>query len=147
MKTREQLLQAIQMQSNLIVTLKAYMVSVCMLSTTFPLSESLSHRKKEVHKQLCNAKMKLNHYKQLLATFNKAPTAIKQSFKVGDKVRIRNGWQNNNLFIPVLRNYIAKEGTVIAIEGSAYKVRTEIDHLFKDYALFLFPEEALELMP
>jgi hypothetical protein len=61
------------------------------------------------------------------------------------------GWKNSPYYIPYLAKYIGQEGGVIEEVGTfglecrlEYRVRTAIDGDFP--SLFMFPEEALELL-
>jgi hypothetical protein len=99
-------------------------------------------------KKLAKAKMKLNHYKQLLENFKKAPVVAKQKFKVGDKVRIKDGWSNSYLYVPSLAKYVGLEGEVRIFSYSTgnCKIRTALDGHALDSSLYNFPPEALELV-
>jgi len=104
------------------------------------------------------AKMKLNHYKQLLNNLLIAEQLYKETehlfkkqneeeFKVGDKVKIKDGWQNSYLYVPRLAKFIGLEGLVISIsELGNYKVRTSLDVRMLDNDLYSFPPKALELV-
>lgn len=139
-KIKEQLLQAIQMQSNLVITLSDHHTSLCMLSSTYPLAAELSHRKKEVRKQLSNAKMKLNHYKQLLGNAEQSS----HEFKVGDRVRVVRKID--------VSSWISSMDTYVNDGKSYFITKKEFDNPHRDtpdYEVdggYWFPEEALEIV-
>lgn len=106
--------------------------------------------------KVAKAKMKLNHYKQLLCNLTaaeklgKEPEHLsrKQEVKIGDKVKIKDGWQNSYLYVHWLAEYIGLEGNVrtVSSETGNYKVRTELDSHMPDRFLYNFPPEALEIV-
>jgi hypothetical protein len=100
-----------------------------------------------------NAKMKLNHYQQLLSNITVAEQLYKeteylfkkQSFKVGDKVMVKDGWQNSEWYIPAIVKYIGCECIIRHVYGAGYELY-RIEDTKPEYIPFFFPPEALELV-
>lgn len=115
--------------------------------------------------RIAKAKMKLNHYKQLLGNLTAAEQLYKktehlfrkQEFKVGDKVKVVSGkWQRCSSYLDFLYEYIGVEGVVVEVYISpsadrySYFVRTTLDvndEGIPDEVVYNFPPEALELIP
>lgn len=139
-KTREQLELLVVMQKHKIEELKVLATVVAMAQIRLGIAEHNLNTLYLFRDKIGKAKMKLNHYKQLLGNFK----ANKRKFKVGDRVCI----VGRPLATRVTK-YIGLTGEVRVVTAAGnYKVRTEIDKEGDDTAwgvLYNFPLEALEL--
>lgn len=141
-KTKEQLELLVVMQKHKIEELKVLATIVAMAQIKLGIAEYNLNTLHLFRDKIGRAKMKLNHYKQLLANLK----ANKSEFKVGNTVRIVGC-----PFFTNITNYIGLIGEVRVVTAVGnYKVRTEMDREGNDAAcgiLYSFPPEALELIP
>lgn len=125
-------------QLELLVVLQKHKVEE--LKTFYYLINNNTQAMYRLANKIGKAKMKLNHYKQLLNNLK----ANKSEFKVGNRVRIVGC-----PFFTNITNYIGLIGEVRVVTAAGnYKVRTERDREGNDAAcgiLYSFPPEALEL--